>query len=92
MNNVELFTLQVAVGGTDGILQPLADRLAALHKAIASLASLPKMNEAEEEHVFENFHSSRTIRKLILDCSTFAVTLWTMALEGKCEMWAQGHR
>ncbi|XP_008810199.2 pumilio homolog 24 [Phoenix dactylifera] len=82
---------EVAVGGTDGVLQPLADRLAALHKAIASLAALPKMNEAEEEHVFENFHSSRTIRKLILDCSTFAVTLWKIALEGKCEMWAQGH-
>ncbi|XP_042520396.1 pumilio homolog 24 [Macadamia integrifolia] len=83
---------EVATGGSDGVLlSTLADRLNALHEAIASLAALPKSDEAEEEHVLENFHSSRTIRKLVMDCSTFASTFWKIALEGKCEMWAQGH-
>ncbi|KAJ4969379.1 hypothetical protein NE237_016080 [Protea cynaroides] len=83
---------EVAIGGDGGVLWlTLADRLNALHEAIASLAALPKTDESEEEHVLENFHSSRTIRKLIMDCSTFATNFWTIALEGKCEMWAQGH-
>ncbi|ONK61619.1 uncharacterized protein A4U43_C08F31840 [Asparagus officinalis] len=84
---------EVAVGGADGILQSLSDKLADLHKAIASLAALPKEEDdsKEEDHVFENFHSSRTIRKLILDSPSFAAILWKMALEGKCEMWAHGH-
>jgi len=86
--------LQVAVGGTDGVLQSLSEKLDTLHRAIASLAALPKRTEdsKEEEHVFENFHSSRTIRKLVLESPSFAATLWKIALEGKCEMWAQGHR
>lgn len=84
--------MQVAVGGADGILNSLTDRISALHEAIASAASLPKKEESEEEHVFENFHSSRTIRKLILSSPTFATTLWTKAMKSKCEMWAQGHR
>ncbi|XP_064949655.1 pumilio homolog 24-like isoform X1 [Musa acuminata AAA Group] len=82
---------ELAVGGSDGILQSFADRMDALHKAIASLAALPKTNESQEEHVLENFHSSRLIRKLILDCPGFAATLWEMALDGKCDVWAQGH-
>ncbi|KAM0948498.1 putative armadillo-like helical, CPL domain, pumilio domain-containing protein [Dioscorea sansibarensis] len=82
---------EVAVGGADGILNSLTDRIGALHEAIASVASLPKKDDSEEEHVFENFHSSRTIRKLILSSPTFATTLWTKAMESKCEMWAQGH-
>ncbi|XP_064969430.1 pumilio homolog 24-like [Musa acuminata AAA Group] len=61
----------------------------ALHKAIASLAALPKTNKSQEEHVLENFHSSRLIRKLVLG---FVATLWKMALDGKCDVWAQGHR
>lgn len=84
---------EVAVGGTDGVLQSLADKLGALHEAIANLAAIPKNSDdpKEEEHVFENFHSSRTIRKLVLESPSFATTLWKTALEGKCEMWVQGH-
>ncbi|KAF8401414.1 hypothetical protein HHK36_012353 [Tetracentron sinense] len=83
---------EVATGGVGSFLQPtLADKLDALHVAIASLAAVPKTEESEEEHVLENFHSSRTIRKLVLDCPAFASTLWKIALQGKCEMWAQGH-
>ncbi|XP_042388170.1 pumilio homolog 24-like [Zingiber officinale] len=82
---------ELAVGGSDGILQSFTDRITALHEAIASLAVLPKTNETEEEHVFENFHSSRLIRKLVLNSPSFATTLWKMALEGKCDIWAQGH-
>ncbi|KAG2721386.1 hypothetical protein I3760_02G079700 [Carya illinoinensis] len=82
---------EVATGGSGGILRPtLDDKLNALHEAIASLAATAS-GESEEEHVLNNFHSSRTIRKLILDCPTFARTLWKKALKGKSELWAQGH-
>lgn len=89
--------MQVATGGDGGILHPILDeKLNALYEAIASLVAEPKSEESKEEskeeHILENFHSSRTIRKLILDCPTFASTLWNKALKGKCELWAQGHR
>lgn len=85
--------MQVATGGSGGILQlPLGDRLNILHEAIAALAAESKSEESEKEHVLENFHSSRTIRKLVLDCPNFATTLWNKALKGKCGQWAQGHR
>ncbi|KAH0993000.1 hypothetical protein GBA52_004483 [Prunus armeniaca] len=87
---------EVATGGDGGILHPILDeKLNALYEAIASLVAEPKSEESKEEskeeHILENFHSSRTIRKLILDCPTFASTLWNKALKGKCELWAQGH-
>lgn len=83
--------MQVATGGFDGILHPaLDDKINSLHEAIASLAATPKSEE--EEHVLENFHSSRTIRKLVLDCPNFASTFWEKALKGKSEIWARGHR
>lgn len=82
--------MQVAIGGSDGILyQTLDEKLNELHKTIASLVGEPK---SEEEHVLENFHSSRTIRKLILGCPAFASTLWNAALQGKCSTWVQGYR
>eukprot|EP00262_Sarcandra_glabra_P017584 TRINITY_DN6061_c0_g1_i1.p1 TRINITY_DN6061_c0_g1~~TRINITY_DN6061_c0_g1_i1.p1 ORF type:complete len:660 (-),score=112.79 TRINITY_DN6061_c0_g1_i1:326-2281(-) len=83
---------EVATGGAGSILrQTLSEKLGTLYEAIASIAALSKTEESDGEHVFENFHSSRTIRKLVLDCPTFATTLWKSALEGKCEMWVQGH-
>ncbi|CAK9328961.1 unnamed protein product [Citrullus colocynthis] len=85
---------EVATGGADGILQSkLGEKLSALYEAIASLAAEPKSEDAAsgDEHVLENFHSSRTIRKLILDCPAFALTLWNKALEGKSKTWSQGH-
>ncbi|VVA24672.1 PREDICTED: pumilio [Prunus dulcis] len=87
---------EVATGGDGGILHPVLDeKLNALYEAIASLVAEPKSEESteesKEEHILENFHSSRTIRKLILDCPTFASTLWNKALKGKCELWAHGH-
>ncbi|KAM5568884.1 pumilio [Rosa sericea] len=83
---------EVATGGADGILHPtLDDKLNELYEAIATLVAEPKSEEPKEEHLLENFHSSRTIRRLILDCPAFASTLWNKALKGKCELWAQGH-
>ncbi|CAL5198923.1 unnamed protein product [Lathyrus oleraceus] len=83
---------EVATGGFGGILHPtLDDKINSLHKAIASLAGVPKSEDSQEEHVFENFFSSRTIRKLILDCPEFASVLWEEALKGKTELWAHGH-
>ncbi|XP_065863731.1 pumilio homolog 24 [Euphorbia lathyris] len=83
---------EVAVGSYDGVLHPtLDDKLKALHEAIASLVAEPKSEESKQEHILENFHSSRTIRKLILDSSKFAITLWKKALKGNSKLWAQGH-
>ncbi|XP_020227663.1 pumilio homolog 24 isoform X2 [Cajanus cajan] len=83
---------EVATGGSDGIMHPtLDDKINSLHNAVASLVAMPKSEDSEEEHVLENFHSSRTIRKLILDCPSFASALWEKALKGKSELWAHGH-
>lgn len=83
---------EVATGGADGILlNDLDEKLHTLYEAVATLVAKPKSEESEEEHLLENFHSSRTIRKLVLDCPTFASVLWENALKGKCDMWAQGH-
>ncbi|KAK4380079.1 hypothetical protein RND71_001941 [Anisodus tanguticus] len=83
----------VAMGGADSILRPTLDgKLETLHGVIASLAAHPKMEGSDEQHLFEHFHSSRTIRKLILDSPSFACTLYEKALKGKCSIWAQGHR
>lgn len=83
---------EVATGGSDGIMHPtLDDKINSLHNAVASLAAMPKSEDSQEEHVLENFHSSRTIRKLIVDCPNFASTLWEKALKGKTELWAHGH-
>lgn len=85
--------MQVASGGADGILHPhLDEKLKSLHEAIASRVAIPKSEGQEEEHLLENFHSSRTIRKLILECPSFATTLWEKVFKGKCKTWAQGHR
>ncbi|KAL6526490.1 hypothetical protein OROGR_015580 [Orobanche gracilis] len=83
---------EVATGGADGILHPTLDgKLGELHEAIASIAAQPKLDEPEQEHILENFHSSRIIRKLVLDCPVFASTLWEKALKGKCAIWAKAH-
>ncbi|XP_023734090.1 pumilio homolog 24 [Lactuca sativa] len=85
---------EVVTGGADGILHPqLDEKLESLYETIASIVAIPKSKEEEEEkeHLLENFHSSRTIRKLIIDCPSFASTLWKKAFKGNCKMWAQGH-
>ncbi|KAK4338905.1 hypothetical protein RND71_040367 [Anisodus tanguticus] len=83
---------EVALGGADSILRPTLDgKLENLHGVIASLAAHPKREGSDEQHLFEHFHSSRTIRKLILDSPSFACTLYEKALKGKCSIWAQGH-
>ncbi|GER27659.1 photosystem II D2 protein [Striga asiatica] len=83
----------VVTGGADRILHPILDeKLSQLHEVIASIACQPKVDEPEQEHILEHFHSSRAIRKLVLDCPAFASTLWEKALKGKCEIWSKGHR
>ncbi|KZV58235.1 pumilio24 [Dorcoceras hygrometricum] len=83
---------EVSSGGADGILHPnLNENLGSLHENIASAAAQPKQDEPEEEHLLENFHSSRTIRKLVLNCHEFAMVLWEKALKGKCGIWVEGH-
>ncbi|XP_009621817.1 pumilio homolog 24 [Nicotiana tomentosiformis] len=83
---------EVAMEGADSILHATLDgKLKTLHGAIATLAAHPKVEESDKEHLLEHFHSSRTIRKLILDSPSFACTLYEKALKGKCAIWAQGH-
>ncbi|XP_055818365.1 pumilio homolog 24 [Solanum dulcamara] len=83
---------EVAMGGADSILRPTLDgKLETLHGVIASLAAHPKMEGSDKQHLFEHFHSSRTIRRLILDSPSFACTLYEKALKGKCSIWAEGH-
>ncbi|CAN6880875.1 unnamed protein product, partial [Brassica oleracea] len=85
---------EVAVGGCDGILLlTLSENLRELYQAIASAAAEPKPEESEKssQHILEDFHSSRTIRRLVLDSPTFASILFKKALSGKCRSWAQGH-
>ncbi|KAF3608552.1 hypothetical protein DY000_02046182 [Brassica cretica] len=84
----------VAGGGCDGILLlTLSENLRALYQAIASAAAEPKPEESEKssQHILEDFHSSRTIRRLVLDSPTFASILFKKALSGKCRSWAQGN-
>lgn len=81
---------EVATGGVDGILRPsLDEKLTILYDKVATLAAQPKSDESE--HVLENFYSSRTIRKLVLDCPIFASILWERALKGNYKMWAKDH-
>ncbi|KAK4484228.1 hypothetical protein RD792_011452 [Penstemon davidsonii] len=83
---------EVVTGGADGILHPTLDeKLNMLYEAIASLASEAKVDEQKEEHLLEQFHSSRTLRKLVLDCPEFTSTLWEKALKGKIADWVKGH-
>ena len=84
------WNLKIAVGGKDNVLEGLTDRIHMLHDAIVSDAAQPKTEDIE--HAFENFFSSRVIRRMIIDCPAFAVILWRKALEGKCKIWAEGHR
>lgn len=82
--NFTFISFQVAVGGSDGIL---------CHCLCSNRARAGKPEEAEKssQHILEDFHSSRTIRKLVLDCPAFASVLFKKALSGKCWLWAQGH-
>ncbi|CAN1281322.1 Pumilio homolog 24 [Linum perenne] len=83
---------EVATGGNEHILLPsLGEKLTALHEAIATVAAESKSEDPEKEHVFDNFHASRTIKKLVLDAPDFAAILWKKALKGKCSVWAKGH-
>ncbi|KAL8026096.1 hypothetical protein ABFX02_14G006400 [Erythranthe guttata] len=83
---------EVATGGADGILHPTLDeKLVELYEAIATIVAQPKLDDSKEEHILEHFHSSRTIKKLILDCPAFASTLWEKALKGNCATWVKGH-
>uniref|UniRef100_A0ACD5WH05 Uncharacterized protein n=1 Tax=Avena sativa TaxID=4498 RepID=A0ACD5WH05_AVESA len=80
---------EVAVGGKDNVLEGITEQIHLLHDAIASDAARPKTEDIE--HAFENFHSSRMIRKTIIDCPAFAATLWKKSLEGKCKLYADGY-
>ncbi|XBI85861.1 hypothetical protein VPH35_093928 [Triticum aestivum] len=80
---------EVAVGGKNNFLEGVTDRIHVLHNAIACDAARPRTDDGDE-HAFDNYHSSRTIRRMILDCPAFAATLWKTALEGKCKLYADG--
>ncbi|CAM6098228.1 unnamed protein product [Calypogeia fissa] len=96
---------EVARGGVDGVMWDVVfDEVLSLHRAIAALAAksreLDSAGQGQTEHVLEQYHASRTIRRLIInsesspkgkDAPSFAATLWTTALRKKCSLWAKGH-
>ncbi|CAM0877625.1 unnamed protein product [Alopecurus aequalis] len=81
--------LKFALGGKDDDSKDVTEQIHLLHDAIASEAAKPKTEDTE--HVFENFYSSRIIRRMILDSPAFAATLWKKALKGKCTSYADGY-
>lgn len=96
----------MARGGVDGVMWDVAyDGVLSLHRAIAALAAkireLDTAGDTKTEHVLEQYHASRTIRRLIInsdsspkgtDAPSFSATLWATALRKKCSLWAEGHR
>eukprot|EP00252_Welwitschia_mirabilis_P011378 TRINITY_DN25592_c0_g1_i1.p1 TRINITY_DN25592_c0_g1~~TRINITY_DN25592_c0_g1_i1.p1 ORF type:complete len:664 (-),score=128.81 TRINITY_DN25592_c0_g1_i1:363-2354(-) len=93
---------EVARGGSEGILWPEAsDGITLLYRKIADLGAMPQScnEDGGNEHVFVQYHSSRTIRKLVLESKmpknvsvpSFAEVLWDTSLKGKCKIWGQGH-
>lgn len=94
------------MGGVDGELwRTMPSAVMSIHKEIADLATLPPqgtgLEEEKDEHVMEQYFSSRTIRRLILESKpppegisgqSFSALFWDVALKGKCRRWAQGHR
>nr|XP_040248602.1 pumilio homolog 24 isoform X4 [Aegilops tauschii subsp. strangulata] len=75
----------------NNFLEGVTDRIHVLHNAIACDAARPRTDDVDE-HAFDNYHSSRIIRRMVLDCPAFAATLWKKALEGKCKLYADGFR
>eukprot|EP00250_Pteridium_aquilinum_P017253 c23532_g1_i1 orf=129-2126(+) len=91
---------EVAKGGDDGILWHVTPSgVSRVHQAIADIGAQPRDAGDSDEHVFEQYHASRTIRKLILEptvpdgvtAPSFASVIWNTALKGKCREWANGH-
>ncbi|CAM0953458.1 unnamed protein product [Alopecurus aequalis] len=80
---------EVALGGKDNVLEGITHQIHGLHEAIASDAA--RLRTDDVEHAFDNYQSSRIIRRMILDCPAFAATLWKKALEGKCKLYADGN-
>ncbi|XP_078445126.1 pumilio 24 isoform X2 [Wolffia australiana] len=86
---------EVMTSGVDAVLEEkYPENMENLRAAISALGALPRNEEAgpqDQQHVFEDFHSSRTLRKLILDSPSFAASLWNIALKGRTATWANGH-
>ena len=95
---------QVAKGGYQAVMVHVtAAGVSRVHKAIADLGAESRTlcTEGGFEHVFEQYHASRIIRKLVMEpimsvdgisIPSFARVLWKIALKGKCGEWASGHR
>jgi hypothetical protein len=87
---------QVAKGGYQGVMVHIAPGgVSRVHQAIADLGAKSRTicTEGGLEHVFEQYHASRIIRKLIVEpiasvdgvsIPSFARVLWKTALKGKC--------
>lgn len=92
---------EVAKGGHDGVLWHVSPSgISKVHQAIADTSAQPRSADDSDEHIFEHYHASRVLRRLILEPITplsnmtgpsFASILWNTALKGRCREWATGH-
>lgn len=93
--------VQVAMGGVNGELwRTIPSAILSLYKEIADLATIPNQEE-EDVHIMEQYFSSPTLRRLILNSTpppngvegqSFSAVFWSVALQNKCKRWAKGHR
>lgn len=91
---------EVAMGGVNGELwRTIPSAILSLHKEIADLATIPNQEE-EDVHIMEQYFSSPTLRRLILNSTpppngvegqSFSAVFWSVALQNKCKRWAKGH-
>ena len=86
-DSVLLFSM-VAIGGNWLFGGYLRHYVYILHDAMVFDAA--RLKTYDMEYAFYNYHSSNIIRRIILECPTFAPTLWKKALEGKCKLSVQG--
>ncbi|KAK9864425.1 hypothetical protein WJX84_008225 [Apatococcus fuscideae] len=102
--------VEIARGGEHGFLgEAESAQVAAVHAAIVEAAAAPRSSPSTsedskqkgEQHILEDYYSSRALRQLLLSsqrpgpaASTaccFAASLWSGALRGKCKMWVGTH-
>ncbi|KAK9844997.1 hypothetical protein WJX74_009447 [Apatococcus lobatus] len=103
--------VEIARGGEHGFLGGADNaHLAAMHTAVVEAAAEPRQSATAdapkdakpgEQHIMEDYYSSRALRSLVLmsrqpgaageTACSFAAALWAGALKGRCNLWVGTH-